>query len=258
MRCYEWIFLTVFSSVVAQTFTLSFSDFRSDFNGKIKDQALPAQINAGDNKKFTFSSGEIADLGNVSGDVVLQNNVAATAGSITLTNFAFESLEPAAMFTPQVRFLLDILFQNFEYKGGPQIRMDASLKGSWGFFSDSPDQSATARVNYQISSPNLILSTLVLDASGTPRGNETISESDFSLAISSSNPLQLSLIVDIKLLGTKDDEGTARIFLPDSLVVSYAEIPEPSTTLLISLPLLLLAQRVGRHAARTKTHRAAR
>jgi hypothetical protein len=226
--------------------------FGGDLAGTLTPFVTPTTITAGDMPVFHFDSGDVTDVGRVSGDVVLANDPTATAGSITVTNFSFVSFAPFG--AGPISFTIDVS-QDYDYNGPAQTLGSESLAGAYTFteFPQGGAVTLTTAVNTFVLPP-------ILDsgASNPPPFPQTVLINPFpppNQTIAALMPMHLDLILGASLSDNASGSGPR---LDMSIAqVSYAAVPEPGslTQLVIGAGVLALryAARRGRGGAATTT-----
>jgi hypothetical protein len=211
--------------------------FGGDLAGALSPIATPTTIAAGGMPDFAFDSGSVANVGQVSGDVVFSNNSDATAGSITITNLSFVSSAPLG--AGPVSFTVAIS-QDFDYNGLPHVLGSESLGGAYTFtaFPQSGLASTTSDVSSVALEPFLALGSS--SAGAFPQSVPINPSPPPGTLVAASNPLHLDLFLGITLSDNALGSGPSAV-ISDASVSYVSAIPEPSTWVLVLTGTLALA-----------------
>jgi len=204
--------------------------FGGDLAGNLPAMNTPALIGASGNVSQMFNSNAVAGVGSASGTVTFVNNATATAGSIILTSFVFQSLKAAN--TAPVSFSITIT-QNFTYGGLAQINATDTLMGNYLFTAGNQFGRATEMASVQGTAlPNLRANR----GSGNPPypKSPAFNGSGGVKGIAAGAMITEVMTLNITLSDNSVGMGP-RLVLPNSATVNFLSVPEPSSIALLGI-----------------------
>jgi hypothetical protein len=194
--------------------------------------STPSTIGLGTSLATPFS-GTIAGVGQVQGTVTLTNNAAGTAGSIRLTGFDLVSFKTAP--GSSVGFTLNVS-QDFVYSAAPQVVGTGTLAGSYTFAGlQAGAVSLTGAVN------SVPIDTLNSNGLGMPSSSGSVPIGPLAsrlVTAGATGTVHLDFFLGVTLSSAGGGPAGPRV---DLSLAEVRYLPEPSTLLLSSLGVVLLA-----------------